>query len=122
LVDDSATQPQWRAGLIKVNPLQNTPEGRCWVETHRSAVITLCQVDEAPKSHLAVRIVGNNSYGGTWTYTLRPTSVNTTEVILEEDGWVGSPLMRFLGHYLIGEDTNVKQFLHDLQAEAVRKP
>ena len=121
LVDDTSTQSQWRATLDKVVPIQDTVDGRCWVEFHSKTAITLCQVEEAPKSRLVVRSLGNPSFDGTWTYTFRPASENATEVTMVEDSLIKSPFNRFLGHYILGEHTNVKQFLDDLQAEAIRR-
>ena len=122
LVDDSATQTQWRTRLLKISPLQDSTDGRCWLEAHRTGELTVCQVEEVAKSRLVLRMVGKkNKYWGTWTFTFRQVGPNATEVTMVEDGWIKSALLRFLGHYAMGEETNVKQYLSDLQAEAVRK-
>jgi hypothetical protein len=121
LVDDNATQTQWRANLLKISPVQDSADGRCWLEAHRTAAMKVCQVEEVPKSRMVLRMVGTKKYGGTWTFTFRPVGPDATEVTMVEDGWVNSALLRFLGHYAMGEQTNVKQYLSDLQAEAVRR-
>lgn len=127
LVSDTATHPTWRTGLVSVKPieqkdLEGPEDNRCWVEWHRSLKLTFCLVEEQPKSRRVVRIAGKNAgFSGTWTYALRPVTAHTTEITITEDGTVRPPLWRFLGYYFMGEDTNVKIFLRDLQAEAIRK-
>lgn len=120
LVSDTATQTAWRKGLAKVVLLPRGAES-CWSETQSSMSITFCTVREVPESLRVVRIAEMPEFGGTWTYALEPAGDGSTQVTITEDGWVKSPLWRFMGHYVMGEDTNVRQFLADLQAEAVRK-
>jgi len=120
LVDHPATYVAWRTGLIKVS-VQPGDE-HCWIETSRSMEVTLCVVEEVPKVRKVVRIGGNEMrFGGTWTYELTPLGPDATEVTVMENGFVNPPLWRFVGHYVMGEATNARQFVADLQAEAVRK-
>jgi len=119
LVTDTATQTAWREGLAKVEFLSG--EEHCWVETQQSMKIAFCTVREVPENLRVVRVKGQADFGGRWTYALEPLGAGATEVTITEDGFVKSPLWRFMGHYMMGEETNVKQFLRDLQAEAVRQ-
>jgi hypothetical protein len=120
LVDEPATHPAWRKGILKVAMQQG--DGRCWIESYRPMELTLCVVDEVPKVRKVVRIGGTDTrFGGTWTYELRPLGPDATVVTVTEDGFVHRPLWRFMGRYVMGEQTSAKQFVADLQAEAVRK-
>jgi hypothetical protein len=120
LVDDPATHAAWRKGIIQIS--MQPGEERCWIETHRSMDLMLCPVEVVPKARKAVRVAEKDMrFGGTWTYELTPLGADATEVTVTEDGYVPPPLWRFLGHYVMGEETDVRQFVADLQAEAMRK-
>lgn len=120
LVANPATHVAWRTGVIKISAQPG--EEHCWIEAHRSMDLTLCPLESVPERLKIVHVGGKDTrFGGTWTFALTPLSTEATEVTVTEDGFVRPPLWRFAGHYLMGEQTNVKQFVQDLQAEAVRK-
>lgn len=121
LISDTAEQPNWRTDLVGVMPHKGDGESSCWVEATRSMEMPLCLMVEEPKVRRVVR-VGDPTlpFAGTWTYELAPVAAGTA-VTITERGRVRPALWRFVGHYVMGEDTNVKQYLKDLQVEAVRQ-
>lgn len=97
-------------------------ESHCWVEVYRPMDILVCPVEDDPKTRRVVRMEGlHRSFLETWTYTLEPVGLDATEVTVTVDGVVNAPFWRFIGRYVMGDKTNAKQFITDLQAEAVRK-
>jgi len=67
-----------------------------------------------------VRIADPNlSYGGIWTYELSPglgpTDPNTTTLRITENGFTDGWFFRFVGHYILHEDSHIKRYEADLQ-------
>jgi uncharacterized protein YndB with AHSA1/START domain len=122
LITDVAKQPNWRTGLKAVTT--HAPEGGvpCWTEVQSSMTMPLCaEVSEAPTRRV-VRISDPNlPFGGTWTYELAPLGANATKVTITEHGTTGPAIWRFFGHYVTGEDGQIKQYLADLK-RAARQP
>jgi hypothetical protein len=120
LMNEPATWPAWRTTLYKTS--MEPGGGVCWKESYRSGDVMVCTVEEVPKVRKVLRIAEKmGHFSGTWTYTLEPLGEHATKVTVTEDDLVHSTLQRFIGHYLIGEQTHAKQFVADLQAEAVHQ-
>jgi hypothetical protein len=121
LITDTAQEANWRSGLLAVKPLPEQGGSPCWTEAGGGMLMPLCVMVEEPEVRRVVR-VGDASlpFGGTWTWELAPVAGGTM-VTITERATVERALWRFRGHYVMGDDTNVKQYLKDLQAEAVRR-
>jgi len=119
LITNVDAQPGWRTGLKAVKMLPPENGSTCWEEVQSSMMMPLCaEVREAP-SRQVVRIADPKlPFGGTWTYLLEPAGGNATKVIITENGTTGPAIWRFMGHYVMGEDGSIKQYLADLKRAA----
>jgi hypothetical protein len=121
LITDVAAQPQWRTGLRAVQPLPPQNGAPCWAEVQSSMTMPLCaEVREAPAKQIARIADPKLPFGGTWTYQLEPAGENATRVTITENGTTGPAMWRFVGHYAMGEDGQIKQYLADLKRAAAR--
>ena len=119
LISDVSAQPRWRTGLKSVERLPAAPGGPCWRELQSAMAMPLCVTRADPPNTRIVEIADPKlPFGGSWTYTLKPVGLASTEVTIREDGVTRPALWRFVGHYILGEDTQVKQYLTDLQRAA----
>jgi hypothetical protein len=121
LITDVSAQPNWRTGLKSVTMLLSENGAPCWAETQSSMTMPLCaDVREEPTKQV-VRIADPKlPFGGSWTYLLEPAGENATKVTITEQGTTGPAMWRFVGHYVLGEDGSIKQYLGDLKRTAAR--
>jgi hypothetical protein len=121
LITDVAAQPHWRTGLKAVSLLPPENGAPCWAEVQSSMTMPLCaDVREKPTKQV-VRIADPKlPFGGTWTYVLEPAGENATKVTITEQGTTGPSMWRFVGHYVLGEDGSIKQYLGDLKRAATQ--
>ena len=121
LITDVSAQPNWRTGLKSVTMLPSENGAPCWAETQSSMTMPLCaDVREEPTKQV-VRIADPKlPFGGSWTYLLEPAGENATKVTITEQGTTGPAMWRFVGHYVLGEDGSIKQYLGDLKRTAAR--
>jgi hypothetical protein len=76
----------------------------------------LCVEVTEPLKTRVVRIADKDlPFGGTWTYELEPSGADQTKLTITERGTTGPAIWRFVGHYLIGEDSNLKKYESDLK-------
>jgi hypothetical protein len=111
--------PRWRTGLKAVKLLPPNGGATCWVEVQSEISMPLCaEVREAPTKQV-VRITDPKlPFGGTWTYLLEPAGESATKVTIIEDGTTGPAMWRFVDHYVMHEDGQIKQYLADLKRAA----
>jgi uncharacterized protein YndB with AHSA1/START domain len=116
LITDPAGMPKWRTGLKAVTMLPPENGAQCWDEVQSGMTMPLCaDVREAPTRQV-VRIADPKlPFGGTWTYVLEPAGEGATKVTITENGTTGPAMWRFVGHYVMGEDGSIKQYLGDLK-------
>jgi hypothetical protein len=69
---------------------------------------------ERPPFLLVTQVAHPTVFGGTWTYTLTPTSKGTRLTVIER-GEVYNPLFRFLSHYVFGEQTTLNDYFASLK-------
>jgi uncharacterized protein YndB with AHSA1/START domain len=109
-LSDFANRPQWITGLKQVT---FEPGGRFYTEHHASGPLRMEIVELTKPTRLITRIADDKlEFGGTWTITI---SANT--VTVREDGFVKSPLFRFVSRFLMGHTRTMDQFLKDLAAQ-----
>ena len=127
LITDFTVQQSWRKGpLILVRgPVRQANGEPCWLEGWLLAKLTLCEVDSQPDRKRVVRTLGASlPFGSTWTYDLSPNDPDgsTTRLAMTQQSSLESPLERFIGRYVLRQNTSTEQYLRDLQAEALRHP
>jgi hypothetical protein len=115
-ITDVQAQPNWRTGLKAVRPLPSENGATCWAEVTSGMTMPLCaDVREAPVRQV-VRIADPKlPFGGSWTYVLEPAGENATKVTITENGTTGPAMWRFVDHYILHEDGEIKQYLGDLK-------
>jgi uncharacterized protein YndB with AHSA1/START domain len=116
LITDTASQPNWRTGLKAVSPLPSQNGATCWAEVTSGMTMPLCaDVREAPVRQV-VRIADPKlPFGGSWVYVLEPTGENATKLTITENGTTGPAMWRFVDHYILHEDGEIKQYMGDLK-------
>jgi len=116
LMTDTAAMPQWRTGLKAVSPLPSQNGATCWAEVTSGMTMPLCaDVREAPVRQV-VRIADSKlPFGGNWVYVLEPAGENATKVTITENGTTGPAMWRFVDHYILHEDGEIRQYLGDLK-------
>jgi len=116
MITDVQAQPGWRTGLKGVEMLPAGAEGPCWREVQAWVSMPLCATaSEAPRRRV-VRIADQRlPFGGRWTYALEAEGPAATRVTITEEGTTGPAMWRFVGHYVMGEDGQIKQYLRDLE-------
>jgi hypothetical protein len=119
LISDVASQPNWRTGLKAVQPLPSENGATCWAEVETGTTMPLCaDVREAPVRQV-VRIADPKlPFGGTRTYVLEPAGENSTKLTITENGTTGPAMWRFVDHYILHEDGEIKQYMGDLKRVA----
>lgn len=111
---DFANRPQWITGLQKVT---FEPGGRFYTEFHASDPLRMEIIELTMPSRIVTRIADDKlEFGGTWTLTIAPSGTGAT-VTVREDGFVKSPLFRFVSRFLMGHTRTMDQFLKDLTAQ-----
>jgi hypothetical protein len=121
LITDVSAQPTWRTGLKSVTMLPSENGAPCWAETQSSMTMPLCADEREEPTKQVVRIADPKlPFGGTWTYLLEPEGASATKVTITEQGTTGPAMWRFVGHYVLGEDGSIKQYLGDLKRTAAR--
>jgi hypothetical protein len=121
LITDPAAMPKWRTGLKAVAMLPSENGAPCWAEVQSGMTMPLCADVREEPTRQVVRIADPKlPFGGTWTYELAPAGENATKVTITEHGTTGPAMWRFVGHYVMGEDGSIKQYLNDLKHAAER--
>jgi hypothetical protein len=121
LITNVSAQANWRTGLKAVRMLPSENGAPCWAEVQSGMTMPLCaDVREAPVRQV-VRIADPKlPFGGTWTYVLEPEGENATKVTITENGTTGPAMWRFVDHYVMHEDGQIRQYLDDLKRVAAR--
>jgi Polyketide cyclase / dehydrase and lipid transport len=111
--------PRWRTGLKAVQLLPSVGGATCWAEVQNEMTMPLCaEIREAPVKQV-VRITDPKlPFGGTWTYLLEPAGENATKVTIIEDGTIGPAMWRFVNHYAMHEDGQIRLYMADLKRAA----
>ena len=115
-IEDIDTQPKWRPSLLSVEAMPAENGHRCWTEVYKGMKMPLCEDLAVPPSTRIVRVADPKlPFGGAWVYELQPIDASSTRITITENGTTGPALWRFAGHYILHEDTTIKQYEADLQ-------
>ena len=122
LMEDVGAEPRWRSQMVSVEMLPDENGHRCWAENANGMHVPLCEeVAAAPVTRVVAVADPKLAFGGTWTYTLTALTPETTSVSITENGTTEPAMWRFLGHYILGEDTMIRQYEKDLKAAAEKR-
>jgi hypothetical protein len=72
-------------------------------------------VESVPPRRLVRRIVGETSFGGTWTSELDGSPGGGTRLVITENGEVYNSFFRFVSRYIVGHYRTIDSFLAALR-------
>jgi hypothetical protein len=72
-------------------------------------------VESVPPRRLVRRIVGETSFGGTWTSELDGEPGGGTRLVITENGEIYSSFFRFVSRYIVGHHRTIDSFLTALR-------
>ena len=121
LITNVSAQANWRTGLKAVRTLPSENGAPCWAEVQSGMTMPLCaDTREAPVRQVVRITDAKLPFGGTWTYVLEPVGENATKVTITENGTTGPAMWRFVDHYVMHEDGQIRQYLGDLKRVAAQ--
>jgi len=116
MIADVKSQAGWRTGLKAVEPWPSADGKECWLEVQSGMKMPLCVDASEPPVKRVVRIADASlPFSGAWTYEVTPKSATESTLSITERASTRTPMWKFVGHYVIGEDTAIKQFDKDLK-------
>jgi uncharacterized protein YndB with AHSA1/START domain len=126
LISEPEKFPSWRSSVKSVEILSSGTEPVRWVEASGNDRLKLAVVEKKDRETLVTKIDDDKlPYGGTWTFTLRPSSGDGgSHLEIAERGFVNPPPFRFLAKFVFGHATTIERYLADLRKrlEADRVP
>ena len=125
LLTDIAAQPTWRGTPITISRVPFDPATRdCWYEPWVLVRFPLCATNLGETYRVLHTARSTMPFTATWTFELTPVPGNDTQTTLTitESSVIGSPLLRFLGRYIVRRQTAAADYLAHLQAEALPHP
>ena len=118
LVRDVAAYPRWRAGVRAVEGIERRGGGLAFVERSDDGAIAFLLVEEAPGRRFRSTITDPGlPFGGYWTIALEPAA-GGARVRIEEHGFVGNVVFRFVSALILGHDKTIRAYLADLARAA----
>jgi hypothetical protein len=72
-------------------------------------------VESVPPRRLVRRIVGETSFGGTWTSELDGEPGGGTRLVITENGEIYNGFFRFVSRYIVGHHRTIDSFLTALR-------
>jgi len=72
-------------------------------------------VESVPPRRLVRRIVGESSFGGTWTSELDTEADGGTRLAITENGEIYNAFFRFVSRYIVGHHRTIDTFLAALR-------
>ena len=72
-------------------------------------------VESVPPRRLVRRIVGETSFGGTWTSELDGEPSGGTRLVITENGEIYNGFFRFVSRYIVGHHRTIDSFLSALR-------
>jgi uncharacterized protein YndB with AHSA1/START domain len=119
-ITDVDAFPAWRTGVRKVERLPDRDGRPVWVEDGTTGRITLAVERSEPPHVLVTRIADPDlPFGGTWTYTIRPTS-NGCTLTITENGEIYNPIFRAMARFVFGYEATIAAYL-DAVANRVKR-
>ena len=113
-ITDVGEFPRWRAEVSRVEQLPDTNGHPVWREHADYGPMTFEAVEQQAPRRLVTRIVDRDlGFGGEWTYDITPTAQGS-RVTITENGYVDSPLFRFMSRFVFGQTSTMDGYLRSL--------
>jgi uncharacterized protein YndB with AHSA1/START domain len=108
--------PEWRPGVDRAERLEPIQGWPAWREDGPDGPITFTIAALEPRRRLVTEIVDEGlPFGGRWTYLLEPVGAGT-RMTITEDGFIYSPVYRFVSRFFIGYEGTAQTYLDALAA------
>jgi len=117
LLSDVEAHAAWRPGVKAVRRVEPVNGKPSFVEeSSQGSVRYVVELDEPPRKRV-LRIADDSlPYGGTWTFTLTPSTFGTT-LAITEDGFVKPALFRTLARFVCGYHATMEGYLSSVAAK-----
>lgn len=101
-LSDFPSLPAWMPGIRRVQRLDAVDGRDRWLYETAEGDMTIEVITRAAPTELTIRSVSSElPFGGTWTHRISPAGTGAIVTITEE-GWISSPLFRFMFRYVFG--------------------
>ena len=115
MITDIDAFPSWRDGVRNVERLPDRNGYPVWVEDGTTGRIMLAVERSEPPHTLVTRIADPDlPFGGTWTYTITPTS-NGCTLTITENGEIYNPVFRAMARFVFGYESTLASYLEGLK-------
>jgi len=121
---DHASDPSWRPDVASVKKLDNRNGHPVWEEHYKNGQSMRLETTvldfQGAAERMERKIVDQSSFGGVWVYELTPQDDPSkpggkmTTVKITENGEVYNPIFRFVGRFIIGNDTTLNTYMKNL--------
>jgi uncharacterized protein YndB with AHSA1/START domain len=106
---------EWRPGVEHAESIEPIGGWPAWREEGPEGTLTFAVAAVEPQRRWVTEIVDEGlPFGGRWTYVLEPTD-GGTDLTITEDGFVISPLYRFVS-FFTGYEGTAQAYLDALEA------
>lgn len=113
-ITDVDAFPRWRSELARIEQLPARDGHAMWREHGEYGPMTFEAVEQDAPRRLVTRIADRDlGYGGEWTYDIAPTE-GGSRITITENGWVDSPLFRFMSRFVFGQTSTMEAYLRAL--------
>jgi uncharacterized protein YndB with AHSA1/START domain len=116
--------PSWRSSVKSVEILSSGNEPAKWVECSGNDRLKLAVVETKGHETLVTKIDDDKlPYGGTWTFTLRPSTGDAgSHLEITERGFVNPPPFRFLSKFVFGHASTIERYIADMRKRLETDP
>jgi uncharacterized protein YndB with AHSA1/START domain len=115
-INDFDGMPGWWPA-VKSTRLEYLADGTAltWNKDAHGNEIPFKTTELKPYNKL-VRLIAatDQPFGGTWTFELADAPEGGTRLTLTEDGWIGPPVFRAVAKWIVGLDSNQRDFMDHL--------
>lgn len=113
-ITDFEAFPSWRSSVVRVEKLPDHAEHTAWKEIDKYGELPMEIIEADTMKKLTMRIIDDGlSFGGTWTFELRPEG-DDTHVMITENGKIYNIFFRFMARFVMGYTGTIETYLSDL--------
>ena len=107
--------PQWRSGLDRVEAVEREGSELRFVEHQGGDAIAFVMVEEEAGRRFRSTIADPSlPFGGYWLITIEPVG-ERARIAIEEHGFVGNPVFRFVSAVIFGHERTLSTYLDDIE-------
>jgi hypothetical protein len=107
--------PRWRSGVERIERVERHGSEVRFVEHSGGGAIAFALVEEQTGRRFRSTITDPDlPFGGFWTIALESAG-ERTRVTIEEHGFVGNPIFRFVSALVFGHEATLRTYLDDLE-------